>query len=130
MRPSNNIYAIERLISSASYFTAGMAGFIWLLIATILKKRITNFLMYHIMQSIFISIAYFLFVQLLRLVAVIPLINIVPYLLNMPIKILFGYSILQFLTTSVLAYCIITSFLGLYTYIPKVSEIIGNNSKQ
>ena len=37
LRPSKQIYPIERIISAASYLTAGGAGFIWLLIAAIMK---------------------------------------------------------------------------------------------
>ena len=83
LRPSKQIYPIERIISAASYLTAGGAGFIWLLIAAIMKKHVTPFLLYHIMQSIFLSILYFIIATLAELVYAIlyriPLINAIPY---------------------------------------------------
>lgn len=89
LRPSKQIYPIERIISAASYLTAGGAGFIWLLIAAIMKKHVTPFLLYHIMQSIFLSILYFIIATLAELVYAIlyriPLINAIPYFANMPL---------------------------------------------
>ena len=131
LQHSNEVYPIERILSAATYLTAGMAGFIWMIIAAIAKKRVTPFLMYHIMQSIFLSIAYFLITQLCGLLFIIlyriPLINAIPYLINMPIPIVFGLSIIQVVTTSVLLYLAITSFMGQYSYFPWVSDIINKN---
>ena len=119
LRPSKQIYPIERIISAASYLTAGGAGFIWLLIAAI-------------MQSIFLSILYFIIATLAELVYAIlyriPLINAIPYFANMPLPFLFGLSAIQGLTTALILYLAITSFMGLYSYIPWVSDIININT--
>lgn len=132
MQPSKQIYPIERLISAASYLTAGGAGFVWLIIAAIMKKHVTSFLMYHIMQSIFLSIAYFLVATFADLIYVIlyriPLINAIPYLINMPIQFLFGLSIIQTFTTAVILYLAITAGMGMYSYIPWFSDIINQNT--
>lgn len=132
MQPSRQIYPIERLISALTYLTTGGAGFIWLLIAAIMKKHVTPFLMYHILQSIFISIAYFLIATFAKLIYIIlykiPLINAIPYFINMPVPFLFGLSILQVFTTSVILYLAITAGMGLYSYIPYVSDIINQNT--
>lgn len=132
LQPSKQIYPIEKIISAASYLTAGGAGFIWLLVAAILKKHVTPFLMYHILQSIFLSIAYFLLTEFAKLIYVIlyriPVINAIPYYLNMPIPFLFGFSIIQSFTTLVILYLAITAFMGLYSYIPWVSDIINTNT--
>lgn len=132
MQPSREIYPIERIISAASYLTAGGAGFIWLLVAAVMKKHVTPFLMYHILQSIFLSIAYFLLATFAGLIYVIlyriPVINAIPYYINMPIPSLFGLSIIQGVTTLVILYLAITSFMGLYSYIPWVSDIINMNT--
>ena len=121
LRPSKQIYPIERIISAASYLTAGGAGFIWLLIAAIMK-----------MQSIFLSILYFIIATLAELVYAIlyriPLINAIPYFANMPLPFLFGLSAIQGLTTALILYLAITSFMGLYSYIPWVSDIININT--
>lgn len=136
MRPSNSVHLIERIISSASYMTAGGAGFIWLLIAVLLKKRITPFILYHTFQSIFICIAFFLFFELYKLlyviIAKIPLLNTLMFtfnnIINSPIIFLQGLSLLQAFTSVVMLYLIITSFLGMYSYLPWVSDIINSNT--
>ena len=112
--------------------TAGMIGFVWFILSVIFRKTVTPFLMYHIMQSIFISIAYFLLVELCKLLYVIlykiPLINAIPYLINMPLQFLFGLSILQLISTIFILYLAITAFLGMYSYVPWVSDIINGNT--
>ena len=132
MRPSNEIYPIERIISAASYLTAGFAGFIWLIIAAILRKRVTPFLMYHILQSIFLSILYFLLVTFAELIYVIlyriPFINAIPYFINMPLPFLFNLSVVQTITTAIILYLAITSAMGIYSYLPWVSDIININT--
>lgn len=132
LQPSRPIYPIERIISAATYLTAGGVGFIWLIIAAVLKKHVTQFLLYHIMQSIFLSIAYFLLVKFAELIYIIlykiPLINAIPYLINMPIPVLFGLSIVQTVTTAIILYLAITAGMGLYSYFPWVSDIININT--
>lgn len=127
----NKPYAIERLLSTASYLSAGFVGFIWMIIAALLKKQIRPFLMYHIMQSIFLSIALFLISQLAGLVYVIlykiPIINAIPYLLNMPL--IGGLSVIQAFTTTIILYLAITSAMGLYSYLPWISDIIKGNTR-
>lgn len=132
LQPSRQIYPIERVVSAASYLTAGFAGVIWMVIAAVFRKNLTQFLLYHIMQSIFLSILYFLLTVFARFIFVIlykiPLINAIPYYINMPIPFLFGLSLIQGITTAILFYLVITSFMGLYSYIPWVSEIINTNT--
>jgi len=132
LRNSNEIYPIERIISAASYLTAGFAGILWLLVAFFIKKHVTPFLLYHISQSIFLSIAYFLLVRFAELIYVIlyriPFINAIPYFINMPIPFLYGLSIVQTITTAVILYLAITSFMGIYSYFPWVSDIINQNT--
>ena len=124
-------YPIERLLSAATYLTAGGVGFVWLIIAAFMRKTVTPFLMYHIMQSIFLSILFFLVSVLGELVYVIlykiPLINAIPYFINMPLSFLFGLSLLQAFTTTVILYLAITSGMGYYSYLPWVSDIIRGN---
>jgi len=128
LQVNNNIAPIERILSAATYMTAGGVGFVWLIIAAFTKKRVTPFLMYHIMQSIFISILFFLLSILGQLIYVIlyriPLINAIPYFLNMPIPIFINLSIIQTITTSIILYLAITSFIGYYSYLPWVSDVI------
>ena len=133
MQISKKPYPIERILSVATYLTAGGEGFVWLIIAALTKKQVRSFLMYHILQSIFISILFFLLSVLGELVYVIlyriPIINAIPYLINMPISILFGLSIVQAFTTTIILYLAITSGMGYYSYLPWVSNIIKGNTQ-
>lgn len=136
MKQYNSINPLERVIAAASYLTAGMAGFIWMILAALMKKNIKPFLMFHILQAIFISIAYFLFIELYKLLFIvlvkIPLINSMFLFFNgvifNPLPIMFGMSLMQIFTSTVILYLAITSFMGQYSYIPYVSEIIKNNT--
>lgn len=132
MSISRKPYAIERILSAATYLTAGGVGFVWLIVAAVLRKHITPFLMYHILQSIFLSILFFLISILGELLYVIlyriPVINSIPYWLSFPLPFMFNLSIVQAFTTLIILYLAITSFMGLYSYIPWVSDIIKQNS--
>jgi ABC-type Na+ efflux pump permease subunit len=124
---------LERIIAALSYLTMGFVGFIWLLLGLFTKSTLRPFLQYHIFQSIFISIAYFLVSQLLGLVmnilSFIPFVNQLvlasTFYLNMPL--IFGVSIIQFLIYIVLFYLMLTSLQGKFSYIPWVSDIIKTN---
>ena len=130
--PSREISPIERIISALTYLTAGGVGFVWLIIAAVLRKNVTQFLLYHIFQSIFLSIAYFLLAEFAKLIYIIlykiPIINAIPYLINMPIPIFHNLSVIQTAATGIILYLAVTSFMGLYSYIPWVSDIIGQNT--
>lgn len=132
MQISNKPYPIERILSAGTYLTAGGVGFIWLIIAALARKHVTKFLMYHILQSIFLSIIFVFLSFLGEMVFVIlyriPLINAIPYLLSMPITIFFGLSIIQVFTTTVILYLAITSGMGYYSYLPWISDIIKGNA--
>ena len=132
MQTSKKPYPIERILSAATYLTAGGVGFVWLIIAAFLRKQVTKFLMYHILQSIFLSILFFLISVLANLVFVIlykiPIINAIPYLLNMPLTFALGLSIIQIFTTTVIIYLAVTSFMGYYSYLPWVSSVIKGNT--
>ena len=130
---TSNPYPVEKIISAATYMTAGGAGFVWLVIAAITKKTVRPFLMYHILQSIFLSILFFLLSVLGQMIYVIlyriPLINAIPYLINMPLPFVFNLSIIQVVTTTIILYLAITSFMGYYSYLPWVSDVIKSNFK-
>lgn len=132
MQISKNPYPIERILSAGTYLTAGGVGFVWLIIAAFLKKQVASFLMYHIMQSIFISILFFLVSVLGNLVFVIlykiPIINAIPYLINMPLTFLFNLSLVQMFTTVIILYLAISAGMGYYSYLPWVSNIIKGNT--
>ena len=115
-------YMIERIIAALTYLTMGMVGFIWLIAGLFTKARLKPFLQYHIFQSIFIG-------WLSNLLSFIPIINRlvaqITFLLNMPL--IFDYSLLQAVIYAILIYLAVTAFMGKYSYIPWVSDIIDQN---
>ena len=126
-------YFMERLVSALSYLTMGFVGFIYLVIVILTKKNLKPFLKYHIFQSIFISIGYYLLTIFIGLVGnillFIPLINKITTMIlyYTTINIIFGCSIIGLFVYAVLFYLVITSFQGKYSYIPWVSDIIKMN---
>ena len=126
-------YLIESLVVSLSYLTMGFIGVIWLVLGAFTKTQSSDFVRYHIFQSIFISILLFILNVLFGIIndilGVIPIIKVliqnIYYLLNAPI--LLNYSIIQIVLYLLMAYLMITSALGIYTYVPFVSDIISEN---
>ena len=124
---------IEKIISSTSYLTMGLTGFIWLILGLFTHARLKPFLQYHIFQSIFISLAFVvisIFVGWVsNILSFIPFINRlvaqITFLLNMPL--LFDYSLIQIILYGFLIFLAVTSFMGRYSYIPWVSDIIDQN---
>lgn len=129
----NEPLLIEKIIASLSYITFGFVGFLWLLIGILTKNNLRPYLKYHIFQSIFIAIAYFLlsaFIGLImNILSVIPLVNQLvlqlTFYLNAPL--LFGFSLIQTVIYIIIIYLAITSFQGKYSYLPWISEIIKTN---
>lgn len=130
---STKPFLIERIVSSLSYITMGFAGFIWLILGLLTKAQLRPFTQYHIFQSIFLAIAYFLISMLCGLVmnilGWIPFINKLvaqlTFFFNAPI---FGpYSIIQVFVYGLILYLAVTSLMGLYSRVPYVSDIIDQN---
>ncbi len=130
---NENPYMIERIVTALTYPTMGMIGFIWLILGLITKARPRLFTMYHIYQSIFLSIAYVVISLLIGIIinmlSYVPLINkLVAQLVfwtNAPV--FFGYSIIQTIVYAVILYLAVFAFMGKYSYFPWVSEIIKEN---
>lgn len=128
-------YLIERIVAALSYLTMGMAGFIWLILGLFTGARLKPFLQYHIFQSIFLSLAFVVISMLVswvsNILSIIPLINKlvaqITFLLNMPL--IFNYSLIQSVIYAFLIYLAVTSFMGKYSYIPWVSDVIGQNTR-
>lgn len=126
---------MEKIIAALSYFTFGFVGFLWLLMGIFTKSNLKPFLKYHIFQSIFISIAYFLLSALLGLVmnilSIIPFINQLvlqfTFYLNAPL--LLGFSLIQVVIYAIIFYLMITCLQGQFSYLPWISEIIKANVK-
>lgn len=123
-------YMIERIVSALTYPTMGGIGFIWLLLGVFTQAKLRPFTAYHIYQSIFLAIAYVVVAILLgvitNILSVIPLINKliaqISFWLNMPA--IFGYSLIQACIYTVIIYLTVTAFMGKFSYLPWVSNII------
>lgn len=128
-------FMIEKIVASLSYLTMGMAGFIWLIIGLFTGARLKPFLQYHIFQSIFLSLAFVVISMFVGWISnffsIIPLINKlvaqITFLLNVPL--IFGYSLIQSVIYAFLIYLAVTSFMGKYSYIPWVSDIISQTTR-
>ena len=129
---TNNIS--DCIISCISYFTAGWGGLIALILFSIRKKTVSNFLKFNAMQSIFIALLFFCVSLACDLVAkvlsFIPFINYLvaqlTFLLSRPI--FFDWSLVQTFMLGITAYCAIFSLFGKFPRIFMISKLIDHNS--
>lgn len=131
MRDSIGIF--DRIISFLSYITAGWGGMI-VLVVMYFRKNTFPFLRYNAMQSIFISLLYFIIAMglglILKFLSYIPFINYlvaqIAFFFNRPL--LLDYSLIQLFTTCLIAYLAISSLLGIYPRVYWISKnIIDRN---
>ena len=133
---SSKPFMIERIVAALSYITMGFAGFIWLILGIFTKAQLRPFMQYHIFQSIFISIAYFLLCYilgfLLNILSFIPFVNWLvaqtTFLFNAPL--IGPYSLIQVIVYAIILYLAATSFMGQYSRIPWISDIIDQNVRR
>ena len=126
-------FMIERIVAGLSYITMGFAGFIWLILGLFTRSQLRPFMQYHIFQSIFISIAYFLLCMLsgiiLNILSFIPFINRlvaqITFYFNAPI--FWHYSLIQVVLNALIIYLTVTAFMGQFSRLPWVSDIIDQN---
>lgn len=132
MRDSIGIF--DRVISFLSYITAGWGGMIVLVVMYFRKKTPSHFLRYNAMQSIFISLLYFIIAMglglILKFLSYIPFINYlvaqIAFFFNRPL--LLDYSLIQLFTTCLIAYLAISSLFGIYPRVYWISKnIIDRN---
>lgn len=124
---------IEKIIAALTYLTSGIVGFVWLILGAILKLGIRPFLLYHIYQSIFLSILFFIVSFGLKIIldvlSFIPIIGQIISTLTFlfTTSIFAGYSIINLGVIIVTLYLTITALMGKYSYLPWVSNIIKAN---
>jgi hypothetical protein len=125
---------LEKLLSGLTYPTMGMVGFLWLIVCAVRRSYPSRFGLYHILQSVFLSLCYviinYIFWWLVNFLSYIPFLNkllrhVVLDIFNSPI--LFGYSIMQCLIYGTIIYLAVFAFMGLYSYIPWFSDVIKSN---
>ena len=133
---SPQVSVLEKIIGIGTYLTAGFIGFIWIILAVVSKNTLKPFLRYHIYQSIFLSILYFLFSTfvnlLLNILSYVPFVKIVvghiSFYLSVPI--IAHLSIISLIILLVEIYLIIGVVKNKYSYIPWVSDVINYNLKR
>ena len=132
-RTSPQPLLLEKIIAVLTYLSAGAIGFIWIILAVFTHNELRPFLRYHVYQSIFLAIIYFListFIGLLMsILSFIPIIkNIVGnigFFLSMPV--IGHFSIIGLIILGILLYLTIKAAQGKYSYIPWVSDVINYN---
>lgn len=124
----------DRIISVLAYCTFGMFSIIWLIFANLTRKNISSFLAFNIYQAIFISfilaIISLLYGIAINLISVIPLIGKLAVAFDIffnQTPLYFSFTISGFLTTLLVLYLSILSFMGKRPQIPLVSDIVCAN---
>ena len=127
----------ERVIAVLSYVTSGIVGIIWLLLAALAKSNLKPFLKYHIMQSIFLMLLYYLVAHLLifvlNILTYVPFFNAIISTLNFFLNIsLFNFgpfhmSIINIFIFLFIIYLSYGTLKGKYVYVPWVSYVIKGN---
>lgn len=124
----------ERIVAVLNYLTFGLVGFVYLILVAFKKCKFTPFLQYHIFQSFFLIILFWLFTVIVSLV--VQILSFIPFLNILVLKLLFYFNAPIFFNTFsvvsgfkwlLLFYLCATSFMGLYSFLPWVSKIIGAN---
>ena len=126
-----NIAPGEKIISAATYLTTGIVGFVWIIISQVSGSKIKPFLRFHIFQSIFLSILFYIGNLILNIlvgiVVKIPLIGSMIYSIYFYIfdlKLIFGYSIVDTFVFAIIIYLVISSLTGKEGKLPWVSDIV------
>lgn len=125
---------MEKLIAAATYIFP-LIGFVYIVLAAIMKKDIKAFLKFHIFQSIFLAFTIWIAVSAItfamNLISYIPIVKnivgMITFFLNTPI--LLGFSVVTFVYLLFILYLISGVFRGVYSYIPWVTDIIKANLK-
>lgn len=128
MKKRVSVGLFDRIVSCATYLSAGWIGMILLVILYFRKKRASKFLQYNVFQSIFISLLFFvvamLFTLVFKVLAWIPFLDYlvaqISLIFNVPI--FFNYSTIQVFTTGLILYMAILSAMGKYPRVYWVSK--------
>lgn len=128
---------LERILVVSNYFTFGLVGFVWLILVALKRAKLTPFLQYHIFQTFFLVMFYWLLTVFVSLTA--QVLSFIPFINILVLKILFyfnapfilgHYSIITSAVALIVLYLCLTAFQGQYSYIPWVSDIIGRNIRR
>lgn len=120
----------DRIIASLSYLTVGWVGFIYVVVLFFLKKKLSHFLTYNIMQSVLIAFIYYVLCMVIGFVfnvlSHIPFVQIlvswVQLIFNRPV--FFNYSLVQVVVFSLFIYMAFVTLRGRYPRIYGISRLI------
>ncbi len=134
---SNNVSLFEKIVALLNYISFGLVGFIYLILVAFRKCRLTPFLQYHIFLTFFLVILFWLLQVIISLI--VQILSLIPFLNVLVLKLLFyfnapiffkHYSIISGSMKLLLMYLCVTSFMGMYSYVPWVSNIIRANIRR
>ena len=128
------IPALDRIVSALSYFTFGIFSIIWIIIANLAKRRISEFLKFNIYQAILFAGALYVFTIIcdiaFGLTSVIPfvgkLFNAINIFLNHT-PLFHYYTITGLIVTLLVLYLSIFSLFGKKPELPLISNMIKIN---
>lgn len=127
----------DRLIAVVNYVTFGLVGFVYLIINAIRKGRMSAFLQYHIFQSFFLVMLYWLLSVFVSMIA--QILSFIPFINILVLKLLFyfntpfffgRYSVVSGTVSLIIVYLVLTSIQGMYSYFPWVSDIIKQHVRR
>lgn len=131
---NTKVAPIEKIIAILSYYSMGIVGLIWFLIAHFTKNRVKPFLRYNIIQSMLISILLAIFHITLSIIlsifAIIPVLNVIAGQINFflsfkLIKLLgLSFSIIELFIFILLGYIVIGILLGRIFYLPFLTKVV------
>lgn len=134
MQPNSSISTLEKFISIVSYFTMGLFGLFWLILAYSVKKKLRYFLQYNIVQSLLISILLAIFNLLIdiifSLLSLIPIFDGIIAILNwfISVKVIsiyyFSFSIFELIIFLLLGYISIGVLINKISYVPCLTNLV------
>ena len=138
---SPNPSVFERVLVAVNYFSFGLVGFIWLVINAIrggfLSPFLHIFLQYHIFQSFFLVMFYWLLTVFVSLIA--QILSFIPFINMLVLKLLFylnatvffgRYSVVTGTVSLIIIYLALTSLQGQLSYVPWVSDVIKRSVRR
>ena len=125
----------DKFVAVSTYYTFCMTGIIWLIASMLIfKKQVTPFCLYHIYQSIFISVLLYVITWIFNFTF--PFARAIPfvgeifriielYLFNFPI--FYTFSLFNLILFMILSYLSLGAIFGKLSYFPFISDVIRAN---
>jgi len=124
---------LDRFVCVLSYFTFGIFSIIWLIFANLTKKTISQFVMFNLMQAIFLSVVLsvisILFDIAINILGVIPFVGKIANWLNIAINytpMYFSFTLSGLFVALLVIYLSVFCFFGKKPYLPFISKILGS----